>query len=102
MMFVYILECADSSFYTGVTNNLTRRLTEHQHGVERGCYTYTRRPVNLVFHEIFPDAQQAISWEKQIKGWSRRKKKALIEGDWEKLQEFARCINDTSHKNKNK
>ncbi|MEI6576206.1 MAG: GIY-YIG nuclease family protein [Bacteroidota bacterium] len=99
MMFVYILECADYSFYTGVTNNLERRLTEHETGYERTCYTYSRRPVKLVFNEVFPDPKQAISWEKQIKGWSRNKKKALIDGDYAKLQEFAICLNVTSHNN---
>ncbi|MHC1706757.1 MAG: GIY-YIG nuclease family protein [Bacteroidales bacterium] len=97
-MAVYILECSDGSYYTGVTNNIERRLIEHESGYVQSCYTFTRRPLKLVFYEFFQTPADAIRWEKRIKGWSRNKKKALIEGNWEKLQEFARCNNKTSHK----
>jgi putative endonuclease len=80
-MYVYILECADGSYYTGVTNDLERRIKEHNLGIDRESYTYLRRPLTLKHYEYFTDPEQAIMWEKKIKGWSRRKKKAMIEGD---------------------
>lgn len=86
--FVYIVECSDSSFYTGVTNNLERRIAEHNSGFIKG-YTNSRLPVNLVFSQRFLDINQAIKFEKQIKGWSRNKKKALIEGDIDLLVELS-------------
>ena len=83
---VYILECADSSYYTGVTNDLERRLWEHNEGVDPKAYTYKRRPVKLVFSDWFPSPEQAIAFEKQVKGWRREKKKALIEGRYQDLE----------------
>jgi len=97
--FVYILLCSDNSFYTGVTNNLTRRLHEHQTGINSSCYTYTRRPVKLMRALQFNNPNDAISAEKQIKGWSRKKKEALINGDWCMIHEFSICSNESSHKN---
>jgi putative endonuclease len=82
--FVYIVKCSDSSFYTGVTNNLERRVLEHNSGIYKG-YTSSRLPVQLVFSERLSDIDQAIKLEKQIKGWSRNKKQALIDGDFELL-----------------
>jgi len=64
--FVYILLCNDNSYYTGVTNNLDRRLYEYENGLDPGSYTCKRRPVKLVFNEIFDDIKQAIAFEKQI------------------------------------
>lgn len=81
---VYILECSDKSFYTGVTSNLEQRFHLHQSGKYEG-YTSTRLPVQLVWFQEFSDVTDAIKTEKQIKGWSRAKKKALIENDWEKV-----------------
>jgi putative endonuclease len=86
MMFVYILECADRSYYVGVTNDLSRRITEHVNGLDAKSYTNSRRPVKLVFSQDFPDPHQAIAFEKQIKGWTRRKKEALICGDFNSLK----------------
>ena len=83
--FVYILECSDGLFYTGVTNDIERRYDEHLQGVDPKCFTYKRRPVILKYHEIFTDINQAISREKQIKGWSRKKKQALIDENFEVL-----------------
>src|SRR5690606_40472044 len=77
--YVYILQCKDGSYYTGVTNDIDRRLWEHQEGINNECYTYRRRPVKLVYVENFNDVNQAIAFEKQIKGWSRKKKEALIQ-----------------------
>ncbi|MGZ3754243.1 MAG: GIY-YIG nuclease family protein [Mucilaginibacter sp.] len=88
--FVYILFCSDNSYYTGVTNNLERRLYEHEKGLNPGSYTCKRRPVKLVFHEKFDDINQAIAFEKQIKGWKRSKKEAIINGDWHLLPELSR------------
>ncbi len=84
-MAVYILQCADGAYYTGVTNDLGRRLQEHQTGYNPKAYTFKRRPVKMVFYEWFPDAGQAIAFEKQVKGWRREKKEALIRRDWASL-----------------
>jgi len=83
--FVYILKCNDNSFYTGVTNNLERRIIEHKLGCNKKKYTYSRRPFNLVWNESFNNINEAIEKEKQIKGWSRKKKQALIDSDFEEL-----------------
>ena len=98
-MYVYILKCNDSSYYTGVTNNLERRLAEHESGMNEGSYTSKRRPVQLMFFEKFPTPMAAIRFEKQVKRWSRAKKEALIERNWDQLHELAKCINETSHEN---
>lgn len=87
--FVYILRCSDASYYTGVTNNLDRRLEEHNSGLIKG-YTSKRLPVNLVFSERFSDINDAIRLEKQLKGWSRKKKEALIAGDFYSLVELSK------------
>jgi putative endonuclease len=88
--FVYILQCSDGSYYTGFTNDLDRRLDEHHTGFNQSCYTYKRRPLKLVFHEIFTDVNQAIAFEKQVKGWRREKKEAIINGEWEILPRLAK------------
>ena len=98
-MYVYILKCIDKSYYTGVTNNLERRLAEHDDGLNIGCYTYHRRPLQLVFSEKFSNPTIAIQFEKKVKGWTRAKKEALITNDLKKLHELAKCMNSTSHKN---
>ncbi|MCR8557704.1 GIY-YIG nuclease family protein [Mucilaginibacter sp. BJC16-A38] len=83
--FAYILLCSDNSYYTGITNNLESRLYDHENGVDPKSYTFKRRPVKLVFHEMFHDVNQAIAFEKQVKGWRRAKKEAIINGDWHLL-----------------
>jgi len=88
-IYVYILECSDGTYYTGVTNNPERRLLEHNAGIHKDSYTYSRRPVIFKYGEQFTDPEQAIRWEKKIKGWTHRKKKALIENDWKALSEFS-------------
>lgn len=85
LYFVYILQCADNSYYTGVTNNVERRINEHNSGDDKSAYTYKRRPVTLVWQESYNDIHQAITKEKQIKGWNRKKKEALINGDFDEL-----------------
>jgi putative endonuclease len=88
--FVYILLCNDNSYYTGVTNDLERRLYEHKNGVNPECYTCKRRPVKLVFNERFTDITQAIAFEKQVKGWNRKKKEAIISNDWNLLPDLSK------------
>ena len=81
---VYILRCADGSYYTGCTTNLDQRLGEHQAGEKPG-YTSTRLPVEMVYAEAFQTIHDAIDAERRIKGWSRAKKEAAIEGRWRDL-----------------
>lgn len=100
--YVYILECSDGLYYTGLTADLERRLNEHQSGINSGSYTYKRRPVKLVYYTIIQGYEQAAQFEKQLKDWSREKKKAFIAENWEKLKEAAECKNDSSHKLYNK
>ena len=83
---VYMVLCSDASFYTGITNDVERRVAEHNRGIDRFSYTHSRRPVTLVYTAEFNDPNDAIRWEKQIKGWSRRKKDALARGDWASLR----------------
>lgn len=87
--FVYILKCSDHSFYTGITDNIDRRLIEHQSGINKKCYTYSKRPLDLVYFEEFQNPNDAISKEKQIKGWSRKKKQALINNDFKELKRLS-------------
>lgn len=87
---VYILLCNDGSYYTGVTNNLEVRLSQHEQGLDKQAFTYRRRPLKLVFNEMFMDINQAIAFEKQVKGWRRAKKEAIIRGDWGKLPELSK------------
>jgi putative endonuclease len=94
--YVYILECSDGSYYTGVTNNIDTRLAQHKSGENKHAYTYSRRPVKIVYCTSFNDINQAISFEKQIKGWNRRKKEALINNDIDRLKEFSKSYNGSS------
>jgi len=87
--YVYILLCKDNSYYTGITNNIEKRIVEHNHSPNKTSYTYSRRPVKIVFYETFQNPNDAILWEKRIKGWSRKKKEALINGDFEELKRLS-------------
>lgn len=91
--YVYMVCCSDSSYYIGVTNDYESRLNDHQNGVDPKAYTFKRRPVKLVYLSEFPDISDAISWEKQIKRWSRKKKEALMNENWEKLEWYAKRKN---------
>lgn len=93
MAFTYILKCSDGSYYTGVTNNVQRRFWEYQIGDIPG-YTHSRRPVELVWCSDDVDIASAIAAEKQIKGWRRAKKEALIRGDVETLPELSMAYRD--------
>ena len=78
--FVYILRCGSGDLYTGVTNDLERRLEQHQSG-RGGWFTKTTQLVELLYHEVYDSEDTAKNRETQLKGWSRRKKFALISGD---------------------
>lgn len=94
--YVYILKCSDKTYYTGVTNNIELRFKQHNEGFNQSSYTYSRRPVELVFISEFKYIDQAIAFEKQVKGWSRKKKEAIIDDNWDKLKELSICKNDSS------
>lgn len=83
--FVYIVRCSDGSYYTGITNNYEERVMQHNAGDDTSCYTFSRRPVELVYIASFQQVLDAIAWEKQVKRWSRKKKEALIRKEFEKL-----------------
>ena len=85
----YILKCNDGSYYMGHTDNLEKRIGEHQSGA-CGGYTSTRLPVQLVFSQDFPTREEALASERQIKGWSRKKKEAMMRGDWNEVSRLAR------------
>jgi predicted GIY-YIG superfamily endonuclease len=85
---VYMLRCADNSFYIGHTDNLETRIARHACGDCAG-YTSSRRPVHLVYSQEFQTRDEALQAERQIKGWSRAKKQALIDGDWKHIQQLA-------------
>jgi putative endonuclease len=90
--FVYMLRCADESFYVGCAtgNDLEKRVAQHQSGAHPGSYTFTRRPVTLVWSEYFDRITDAIGVERKIKGWSRAKKQALISGDWTTIERLSK------------
>lgn len=89
MAWVYILECKDGSFYTGSTPDIERRVAQHQRG-EYCQYTSLRRPVRLVYCYEVSTLEDAFYLERQIKGWRREKKKALIQGDYSALIELSK------------
>ena len=86
---VYILRCGDGSYYTGHTDNLEQRINQHNQRYFPACYTATRLPLNLVFQQAFETRVEALTSEQQIKGWSRKKKEAMIKGDWNQVAELA-------------
>ena len=88
--YVYILKCSDDSYYTGITSNLEQRMLQHHTAFYPDCYTASRRPLELVFYAEFTDINLAIEKEKQIKKWSRAKKEALINEDWDKLVQYSK------------
>jgi putative endonuclease len=88
--YIYMLRCSDGSYYIGsARRGLERRLAEHNSGVFGG-YTSKRLPVELVWSEHFPDITDAIAVERQLKGWSRAKKEALIKGDYASIKALAK------------
>ena len=85
--YLYILKCADDSYYVGSTSNLERRLEEHRTGSFKG-YTRSRRPVKLVWSSELPTQNDAFLLERKIKGWTHAKKEALIRGDWDGIHQI--------------
>jgi len=88
--FVYMLLCADKSYYIGHTNNIEKRICEHENGTYPCCYTKSRLPVKIVFIQGFETRHEAFVAERQIKKWSRAKKQALVKQDWNEVSFFAR------------
>src|ERR1051326_2974669 len=95
--YVYILLCADGSYYVGFSNNPYAREDEHNEGRCPKSYTFSRRPVKLVYIEAFSDPMEGIEREKQIKGWTRKKKEALIIRNIDTLHRLSKCCNNTDH-----
>ena len=93
---MYILECSDKSYYTGMTNNIDLRLAQHAEGIDNTSYTFTRRPFMLRYVEIFTEVVQAIAREKQLKGWTRKKKEALFAENWELLITLSKSYRNPS------
>ena len=86
---VYMLRCADASYYVGHSDDLERRIAEHQSGTIPG-HTRNRRPVTLAYSQSFPTRTEALESERRIKGWRRAKKEALIAEDWDRISELAK------------
>jgi putative endonuclease len=95
--YMYILECADGSYYTGSTKYLDLRLQQHQMG-EGANHTKKRLPVKLVYYEEFSRIDEAFYREKQVQGWSRKKKEALIKGATDELRVLSRNYTQFSQK----
>ena len=87
--YVYILKCNDGSYYTGHTDNIEKRLSEHKRG-KVPCYTSARLPVELVFFQRCSSRYGALSAERRIKTWSRKKKEALIKQNWKELSKHSK------------
>jgi len=95
MPFTYIVECADGSYYVGSTFDLQRRLGQHNEGLG-AAYTRNRRPVTLVWAGQFDSIRDAFRFEKQVQGWGRAKRQALIDGRWDDLPALARTAKPRS------
>ena len=91
----YRLRCSDDSFYVGHTDDLECRLAQHQDG-SFGGYTSSRRPVTLIHSELFDTRDEAFLRERQIKGWSRAKKAALVRGDWTEVQRLSKSAHTST------
>jgi putative endonuclease len=90
MFWMYMLKCSDDSFYVGHTDNIELRIAQHEQGSIPSCYTYWRRPVTVVFVQDFVTREEALMMERRIKGWSRAKKIALVDRDWESISRLAK------------
>ena len=87
--YAYIVRCADASYYVGHTDDLEKRISDHNAGL-LSAYTRKRRPIKLVWAEEFQTREEALARERQLQGWSRAKKEALIAGNWERLRLLSR------------
>ena len=96
---MYILHCSDDSYYTGSTIDLEKRIQQHQH-CEGANFTRKHLPIELVYFEEYDRIDEAFHREKQVQGWSRKKKEALINGNPEKLHDLSACKNESHYKNK--
>jgi predicted GIY-YIG superfamily endonuclease len=90
MAWAYIVECSDSSYYVGSTVDLDGRIWQHNHSPDGAVYTRRRRPVRLVWAAEFDRIDEAFAFEKQVQGWNRRKREALIRGDFDALPALSR------------
>ena len=90
MPWTYMLRCADGTYYVGSTIDLEARLWQHNHGPLGAAYTRKRRPVELIWSAWYDRIEDAFALEKQVQGWSRRKREALIRGEWDKLPDLSR------------
>lgn len=88
--YAYIVKCSDGTYYVGSTTWLERRLWQHNHSPDGAAYTRRRRPVTLFWSAEFASVAEAFAWEKQVQGWGRAKREALIRGDLDQLVRLAR------------
>jgi predicted GIY-YIG superfamily endonuclease len=84
--YLYILKCINGAYYIGHTDNIEQRLSQHHLGAINGCYTQSRRPLELLYVQDFPTRDAAFHAERQVKGWSHKKKEAFIKGNWEEIK----------------
>jgi len=89
----YIVRCSDASYYVGQTDDLEKRISDHNIG-GLSAYTRKRRPVKLVLAEEFQSREEALARERQLQGWSRAKKEALMPGNWERLRLLSRSATE--------
>jgi predicted GIY-YIG superfamily endonuclease len=92
--YLYMVRCRDASIYAGIAEDVAYRVWEHNAGKIDGCYTQPRRPVQLIYTEEYADRDQAFRRERQLKGWSRAKKEALVKGDLERLRWLSRSYTE--------
>ncbi len=93
--FVYILECADGSYYVGSHRgrDVDERVSQHNHGIHPNAYTFKRRPVKLVWSDWFSRYDDAVAFERQLKGWGRAKKEAFIRSEFDTLKDLSKRPN---------
>ena len=96
MGYMYILKCSNGQFYTGSTIDLNLRITQHQNG-EGSNFTKKYLPIELVYFESFIHIEDAFKREKQVQGWTKAKKIALINSDFNLLKQLSQCKNDTHY-----
>jgi len=97
MFYLYLIECNDNTYYIGVTNDLSRRLIEHQDGLSLNSYTHNRRPIKLKYYLEFDKMSEAIFYEKRLKKWSKAKKEAFFKREWDLLRELSKCKKNNSN-----
>ena len=94
---VYIVQCSDGSYYTGLTSNVDNRIAYHNSPENIKSYTSSRKPVNLLWSLQLSDFNEAERFEKQIKGWTRKKKEALMAENWDRLKLLSICQNESKY-----